>query len=70
MKHEGVVKPHNICTISPNIASNKFGKRIVKQQLTSFKKEGFTEEKSQNCWVITQEGIEYVKKYFKKEEEL
>lgn len=67
IKHKNTAHSHNILTISPNVPLMKKGKQNIREQLEGLKTRGLTGEDYFDKWFITDEGIDHVENYFKKE---
>lgn len=67
MNHSNMKHSHDIATISPNLSLSEKGKQTVRDQLKYLETRGLTSKDYFDKWFITDEGIDRVENYFKKE---
>lgn len=67
MNHNNTNHGHDLVTISPNLSLSRRGKKKIQKRIEELRTKGLVCEDYFNTWFITDEGIDYVENYFKKE---
>ncbi|HHX62365.1 MAG TPA: metal ABC transporter permease [Epulopiscium sp.] len=67
MNHDHLNHCHDIVTISPNVSPSEKGKQLVRKQLKDLSTRGLASRGYFDKWCITEDGINHMENYFKKE---